>query len=112
MFQISGDAIAGIVVGFALGVLVYWAYDKLMYEVTKEEKPTTEKNPERIEPPEGEPMTYGRSCQKFSSAMNIDSPDKCQYLTQTSGRCALFNRQVFILGGKYERCAECKEKYP
>lgn len=112
MFQISGDAIAGIVEGFALGVLAYRAYDKLMYEIVEEEKLTTEKKSEHQSKPEGEPRTFGRSCQKFSSAQNIDSGDKCQYLNQVSGYCNLFNRSVFILGGKYERCAECKEKYP
>lgn len=112
MIQISADAIAGIVIGFALGVLAYRAYDKLMYEVVEEEeKPTTQKKPERTEP-KGEPRTFSRSCQKFSSARNIDAGEKCQYLNQVSGYCNLFNRSVFILGGKYERCDECKETYP
>lgn len=35
MFQISGDAIAGIVVGFVLGLIVYrW----LIYEIVEEEE--------------------------------------------------------------------------
>lgn len=50
MFTISGDVIAGLVVGFALGVLAYRAYDKLMYEIVQEEKPTIPKKPEGTEP--------------------------------------------------------------
>ena len=113
MFQISADTIAGLVVGFALGVIACHIYDKLMYEVVEEDDGTREKKPEhKATEPEGEPRTFGRSCQKFSSAMNIDSPDKSHYLNQVSGYCNLFNRSIFVLGGRHERCAECKNEYP
>ena len=109
MFQITGDTLAGLIVGFALGAIAYRTYIKFLYEVVEtDEKPEKE---EQTTEPKSTPRTFGRSCQKFSSAMNIDSPDKCQYLNQASGHCALFNGHIFVLGGKYERCAECKDKY-
>lgn len=112
MFTITANTIVGLVVGFALGVLVYYAYDKLMYEIVEEdEKPTTEKMAEQQPEPKGEPRTFGRSCQNFASAMNGNSGQKCQYLNQASGYCNHFNKSVYVLGGKYERLAECKDTY-
>lgn len=113
MFTISADTISGLVVGFALGVLVYYTYVRLMYEVVDEKQDKQEQSEVKNNELYSEPRFFGRSCQNFASSMNIDSPpkNKCQYLNQVSGHCIRFNKQLFVLGGKYERCMECKDKF-